>query len=133
MKPLWRQAFDAIERTVAPTLQDATASAAFADAMKVTTKLARDIARQNEAMSRQWLHLWNLPAAGDIRSLRNQIGSLENEVRSLRTALDVQTRAGASNGAAPSKRTTASRPGAKSKTPSKPAAKAARKPKLEVA
>ena len=32
--------------------------------------------------------MWNLPAAGDITRLRNQIGSLEGEVRNLRRLLD---------------------------------------------
>lgn len=91
MKPVWRQIFDAAEQAASPMLQEATASAEFAEVMKVSTKMSRDFNRRIEVMSRQWLHLWNLPAAGDVSSLKKKIGSLENEVRTLQSLLERQT------------------------------------------
>jgi len=92
MKPLWRQLFDSVEQNAAPLMQDATASPAFADFMKVAAKITNDVNRQGEAMTRQWLHMWNLPAAGDVSSLKKKIGSLENEVRSLQRMVEENQR-----------------------------------------
>lgn len=83
MKPLWKQMFDAMEQAAGPAMADATASDAFAEFAKVSSKISKDINRQLESASREWLHLWNLPAAGDVQYLKRQIGSLENELRSL--------------------------------------------------
>ena len=83
MKPLWKQMFDAMEQAAGPAMADATASDAFAEFAKVSSKISKDFNRQLESASREWLHLWNLPAAGDVQYLKRQIGSLENEIRSL--------------------------------------------------
>lgn len=87
MKPLWKQAFDAVEKAAAPVMADATSSEAFAEFMRTSTRISRDMAKQGEELSRRVLHALNLPAAGDVAYLKQQIGSLEAEVRSLRRAL----------------------------------------------
>lgn len=87
MKPLWKQAFDAVEKAAGPVMADAAASDGFAEVMRVSMRISRDMAKQGEAVSRRVLHALNLPAAGDIAYLKNQVGSLEAEVRSLRRAL----------------------------------------------
>lgn len=86
--PAWRQAFDAWEKALGPTLADTAASTGFRDVMATTTKLTSSVVNELERSSRQWLHLWNLPAASDVRSLRRQIRSLDDEVASLRRSLD---------------------------------------------
>jgi len=85
--PLWKQAFDAVEKAAAPVMADATSSDAFAEFVKTSTRISRDMAKQGEELSRRVLHALNLPAAGDVAYLKQQIGSLEAEVRSLRRAL----------------------------------------------
>ena len=90
MKPLWKQAFDAVEQAAAPVMAKTTASSGFAEIVKVGTKIGRDMATQSEALTRQWLHAWNLPAAGDVSYLKNQVGSLEAEVRALRKVIEDQ-------------------------------------------
>lgn len=89
MKPLWKQLFDTVEQATGPALANLTASNQFAELMKVSLKIGNDMAKQSEALSRQWLHAWNLPAAGDVAYLKTQIGSLEAEVRSLRRTIEV--------------------------------------------
>jgi len=88
MKPLWKQVFDRVEQTTGPALADFTASNHFAEILKVGLKISNDMTKQTEALSRQWLHAWNLPAAGDVAYLKNQIGSLETEVRALRRTIE---------------------------------------------
>ena len=100
MKPLWKQLFDAVEKSAAPTLEQMTASAGFGEVVRTGLKITRDLSEQSEALSRRWLHLWNLPAAGDITRLHNQIGSLEAELRTLRRHLD-EARATATGEPAP--------------------------------
>lgn len=85
--PLWKQAFDAVEKATAPVMADATSSPAFAEIVRVGLRISRDMSKQGEELSRRMLHALNLPAAGDVAYLKNQIGSLEAEVRSLRRAL----------------------------------------------
>lgn len=86
-RPPWRQFFDSWEQAVAPGLQDFTASSGFRDVMAASAKINADMAREFERMSRQWLHLWNLPAATDVRALRRQVASLERELSELRREL----------------------------------------------
>lgn len=76
------------EKAVAPTLEQVTASDGFRDAVAMGAQITRAVTDQTEKASRQWLHMWNLPAAGDIRSLRRQIASLDREVQSLRRSLN---------------------------------------------
>ena len=94
-QPAWRQMYNEWEKAVAPSLEQLTASDGFRDVMAVGTQISRSIMAETEKMSRQWLHMWNLPAAGDVRSLRRQIASLDNEVQSLRRSLDAANAANA--------------------------------------
>jgi len=84
--PIWRRAFDRAEGAVAPRLEQATASSAFADLLAAAARLTSLTRTETEKASRRWLHLWNLPAAGDMAALRRQVAGLEREVRLLRRA-----------------------------------------------
>lgn len=88
--PLWRQVFNGWEKAVAPGLERLTASSGFRDALAVGLRANAEVAREVERASRQWLHLWNLPASSDVRSLRKQVASLEREVLNLRLQLQSQ-------------------------------------------
>ena len=94
----WRQMYNEWEKAVAPTLEQLTASDAFRDTMAVAMQVSRTVMDETEKASRQWLHLWNLPAAGDIRSLRRQLASLDREVQSLRRSLDAAPSAAPNQG-----------------------------------
>lgn len=92
MTPTWRKLFDSWEKAVAPGLEEMTASNEFRQAVATVTKLNAAVGRQVEQASRQWLHAWNLPTATDVRRLRRQISGLEDEVGSLRRALQLATK-----------------------------------------
>jgi hypothetical protein len=87
----WRQIYNQWEKAVAPTLEQLTASDAFRDVVAVGMQVSKAVMTETEKASRQWLHLWNLPAAGDVRNLRRQISQLDHEVQALRRALHQAT------------------------------------------
>jgi hypothetical protein len=82
-KPLWRKAFDAVDRRVAAPLEAGTRSDAFGDAVALSVKLRRRVQRELEKRSRRVLHLANLPTATDVRRLSEQVAALRREVREL--------------------------------------------------
>jgi hypothetical protein len=88
MAPLWRQAFDLVERPLASAAESWVQTDAFMDltatAFKVQRRLAADVQRASE----QWLALWGLPSRADAVKLMNQVGSLDRELRDLRRRLD---------------------------------------------
>jgi hypothetical protein len=86
--PLWRQAFDAVERRVTPHAEEfvrtETVAVGAALARRAVT-LTRDTARG--ATTRLW-HLIDLPAGTDVSRLRAQVGALDREVRRLTLQLE---------------------------------------------
>lgn len=88
--PTWRRLFNAWEEAVAPGLEEMTASTGFRDIMASATRANATLAEQIERTSRQWLHLWNLPTATDVRKLRRQVSGLERELRAIRRELEEQ-------------------------------------------
>lgn len=90
--PMWRQMYNAWEQAVAPGLEELTASNGFRDVVAMGLRANAELAREVERASRQWLHLWNLPAATDVRKLRKQVSGLEREILALRLELERQAR-----------------------------------------
>ena len=90
--PLWRQAFDAAERAVAPRAEDLVRSEYFSLATALVRR-AQTVASQSvQGLSARAWHLVNLPAGSDISRLRAQIGSLDREVRRLTIQLEQERR-----------------------------------------
>jgi hypothetical protein len=104
--PLWRQAFDAAERVVAPRAEELVRTPSFSVGAALVRRaqgLARGSARGLTA--RLW-HLVNLPASSDIDRLRTQIGSLDREVRRLTLQLEAERRRSAGAATGPTTRST---------------------------
>ena len=90
--PLWRQAFDAVERQVTPRAEELVRTEAFTVGAALTRRavtLARGSAR--DLTARAW-HLLNLPAGTDVSRLRAQVGALDREVRRLTLQLETARR-----------------------------------------
>jgi hypothetical protein len=90
--PLWRQAYDAVEKAVTPRAEELVRTEGFALGVALArraTTLARSSAR--ELTARAW-HLVNLPAGTDVHRLRTQVGALDREVRRLTVALESERR-----------------------------------------
>jgi hypothetical protein len=82
-KPLWRQAFDAVDQRVAGPVEAGARSDLFLDTLALGWRLRGRVQREVERRSRRALHLLNLPAASDVRRLSEQVGALQRDVREL--------------------------------------------------
>ncbi len=82
-QPIWRQSFDAVERTIGPPLTEVVNSEAFAVALGLAAQLRKRAQRETERVTRRLLHQANLPAGSDINRLLAEIGKLQNQVREL--------------------------------------------------
>ncbi len=131
MAKQWREIYDEWEKAVAPGLQQFTASDGFRDFMAASAKVTSALTVEFERASRRWLHFWNLPAATDVRKLRQQVAAVDRELKGLKNlvfevvAAAPDEVAPATNGKAASvpSRATDSKPAAKKTAAKKPAAK----------
>jgi len=82
-KPLWRRAFDGVDRRVAGPVESAARSDAFGDALTLGLRLRARVQRSVEKRTRRALHFVNLPAATDVRRLQEQVAALRRELREL--------------------------------------------------
>jgi polyhydroxyalkanoate synthesis regulator phasin len=82
--PLWRQAFDVAERTLAGPAEAAVRSELFNDALAAGVPARRRAQLEIERRTRRLLHTANVPTATDVRLLSEQVASLQREVRRLR-------------------------------------------------
>ncbi|SNR44857.1 hypothetical protein [Blastococcus mobilis] len=90
--PLWRQAFDAAERTVAPRAEELVRAPWFTLGSALARRAQNLAGRSAQQLTARAWHLLNLPAGSDISRLRAQIGSLDREVRRLTLQLETERR-----------------------------------------
>lgn len=88
MTPLWRKAYDAIERPLAAGAEAWVQSETFMDLATVSFRVQRRLLRELEQNAERWLHLWGWPSRGDVTRLSNQVASLERQLRDLRREAD---------------------------------------------
>ena len=72
-KPLWRQAYDAVDTRVAPQLESLVQTKQFAQVLSLGLRAQNEAWRAVERRSRQFWHLVNLPAGSDVTRLREQV------------------------------------------------------------
>jgi polyhydroxyalkanoate synthesis regulator phasin len=82
-RPLWRQAFDAVDRRIAGPVEGAARSDVFGDVLALTVRAERRLRRELERRTRRALHFANLPTASDVRRLSEQVAELRRELREL--------------------------------------------------
>jgi hypothetical protein len=87
-RPLWRQAFDAVERRVAGPAERTVRTDTFNDVVTVAMRSRRVVQRAVERRTRRLLHLANLPTATDVKRLSEQTAQLHRELRALQRQLD---------------------------------------------
>jgi predicted transcriptional regulator len=81
--PIWQRQVNRVVGAVGPRVEAVTARDEFAIAVGLARTVQGTLRRRYERESRRALHLLNLPAGSDVRALRNQVASLEREVRNL--------------------------------------------------
>jgi hypothetical protein len=84
MTPLWRKAYDAIERPLAAGSEAWIQSETFMDLATVAFRVQRRMLREVQESTERWLHLWGWVSRGDVLRLSNQVASLERQMRDLR-------------------------------------------------
>lgn len=87
-QPQWRQAADAVERSLAPRLETVVQSPQFADAMVTVTQVEREMRRRFERLTRRLLHVVNLPTGSDIKRLSHQVADLDDRLRDIGKRLE---------------------------------------------
>src|SRR4051794_27107425 len=94
-KPLWRRAFDGVDRRIAGPAESVARSEALGDALTLALRLQARVQRSVEKRTRRALHMVNLPAATDVRRLQEQVAALRRAARVRRSAGERAARAGA--------------------------------------
>jgi hypothetical protein len=92
MTPLWRKAYDAIERPLAAGSEAWIQSETFMDLATHSLRIQRRMLQEAHQATERWLHLWGWVSRGDVLRLSNQVASLERQVRQLRQEAEQRDR-----------------------------------------
>lgn len=82
--PLWRKAFDGVERRVSPRIAATTSSPDFQVATQFLRRASRVVTAPVGGLISRGLHVAGLPTHGDVRELKRQLGDVQREVLALR-------------------------------------------------
>ena len=82
--PMWRLAFDVVERPLAAASESWVQSDTFMDLAAVGFKVQRRLTEEGRRAFETWLSLWGLPTRSDVSALVNQVAALERQVRLMR-------------------------------------------------
>jgi hypothetical protein len=82
-KPLWVRAVYRLERAVGEPVEAAVRTDTYFDLMTKATRTTRTVKRTVTGVSTRGLHLLNLPAGTDVRSLREQLARMERRLNRL--------------------------------------------------
>jgi hypothetical protein len=88
LPPLWRLAFDLVERPAAAASESLVQSDVFMDALAAGWKIQRRMTRGMQRGAGLWLDLFALPRRSDLTTLVNQVASLERQVRQINRELE---------------------------------------------
>ena len=84
----WLRVVQRAERAVGSHVETFVKSDTYFDLLAQTTRAHRRLLQATETLSREWLHLWNLPASSDVRRLREQLSRFERLMGRPPTHLD---------------------------------------------
>src|SRR6266513_4532943 len=79
----WLEFVQRVERAVGEPVEAWVRSDAYFDVMTQLNRARARFTRTFEGTIEQWLHMWNIPAASDVRRVREQLGRLERQVERL--------------------------------------------------
>ena len=103
----WLEWIQKWERAIGEPAEQFLRSDTYFDLMTQMKRARAQVTRKVESAWEEWLHLFNLPAATDIRRLREQLSRLERQVN--RIAKDLADREEAAQEQPPPKRAAAKR------------------------
>jgi hypothetical protein len=79
-QPLWLQLVHRLERAIGEPVESAVRSDAYFDFVAQANRARARLTELTESLTRDWLHLWNLPTATDIRGVREQLARVERRL-----------------------------------------------------
>jgi hypothetical protein len=89
-QPSWLELVRRLERAIGEPVEGFVRSDAYFDLMTQVNRARARAARSFESFAAEWLHFFNIPAATDVRRLREQLSRLERQVN--RIAKDLADR-----------------------------------------
>lgn len=88
--PAWRKLVHRLDRTVTPPADAFVRTSLFADSVAALTRLEVQVRRRLERQTTSYMHLLNLPTAGDVKRVRAQLAVMEARLRDLTEQLNDQ-------------------------------------------
>ncbi|MBV9607173.1 MAG: hypothetical protein JO027_18810 [Solirubrobacterales bacterium] len=82
-QPLWLRAVIRLERAIGEPIESAVRSETYFDVISASTRVRRKVLGTAEGVSKRCLHLLNLPAGSDIRTMRQQLARMERRLNQL--------------------------------------------------
>jgi hypothetical protein len=96
-QPTWLKLVYRVERAIGERVESAVRSDTYFDAVTSATRNYARARRLAEGVSRECLHLFNLPAGTDIRRVREQLARMDRRLTRITKELaDLQRAEGAS-------------------------------------
>lgn len=86
-RPLWVRLVHDLERAIAAPVEAAVRSDEYFDLVARLNRARAHATKTVEGISEEWLHLFNLPTATDLRRVREQLTRVERRLNVLAKAL----------------------------------------------
>ena len=86
-RPLWVRLVHDLERAIAAPVEAAVRSDEYFDLVARLNRARAHATKTVEGISEEWLHLFNLPTATDLRRVREQLTRVERRLNALAKAL----------------------------------------------
>jgi hypothetical protein len=82
-QPLWLQLVLRFERAIGVPVESAVQSDKYFDLVAHANRTRARLTELTEGATKDWLHFFNLPAASDVRRLREQLSRVERQLAEL--------------------------------------------------
>ena len=76
-RPSWYDAVRKWERTIGQPIEQVVRSETFFDVVTQAKRVQAEIGKRVESLTEDWFRMLNVPAASEIRRLREQLGRVE--------------------------------------------------------
>ena len=86
--PPWLDLVQRLERAIGEPVEQWVRSDAYFDLVTQMNRARARVTKSFEDYAEQWLHVFNLPAASDLRRLHEQLSRLERRVERMANELD---------------------------------------------
>jgi uncharacterized membrane protein YccC len=93
--PPWLDLAQRIERAIGEPVEQWVRSDAYFDLLTQMKRARARVTKSFEDYAEQWLHVFNLPAASDVRRLHEQLSRLERRVERMAHELEDREETGA--------------------------------------